>query len=434
MTARMPHPDDGTAASWSRSCAIARSAASAVALLMLFSASAFAAGKVSAKLQGPSIYDDGYRSESGPEAVGIQSSGVSAGRGWRGFASAAKAEATSEMSVNAVIMGTSRAFAEAEARSSSIQYVLRPPEGARFASGKIVIYGGLVGVNVEGSASLRIVLDVEAALSNGESRIKWADRTLKEQPGNESVEFYVAMPLPAALDSTRDIPLLIATVLEAAARIDPAADGSGQASWVRADDPGSLITGFEVLDSSGAQVRGFTMTGASGLVIPERAPPKPGNARAIEFYHRGHQNFFVTANPGEIASLDEGATDGWQRSGESFNVYTGSSAGTVGICRFYTDKFKPDFAHAYAAQGPECDALMKDPVWKYEGVVFFMPLPAADGTCPVGHRQVFRLYNDGMDGAPSHRLTTRTLTRLGMIADDWAPEGYGPGVAMCSPI
>ena len=128
-----------------------------------------------------------------------------------------------------------------------------------------------------------------------------------------------------------------------------------------------------------------------------------------------------------------GAIAGWQRTGESFNVYTGNSAGTVGICRFYTDKYLPDFSHAYAASGSECDALRKNPIWKYEGVVFFMPLPAANGTCLAGHRQVFRLYNNSSDGVPAHRLTVRVLSRLGMMKDDWTPEGSGPGVAMCSP-
>ena len=62
-----------------------------------------------------------------------------------------------------------------------------------------------------------------------------------------------------------------------------------------------------------------------------------------------------------------------------------------------------------------------------------MLLLVVDGMCPTGHHPVYRLYNNGMDGAPSHRLTTRMLTRLEMIADDWTPEGAGPGVAMCSP-
>lgn len=339
------------------------------------------------------------------------------------------------MSVSASIWGTSTAHARAEAANHAIRYVLRPPEGARFDAGKLVVYGGIGDADISGGkASLSFVLDVEAKFASGEPRVKWAEGTLKERPGGESLEFFVAMPLPSALDSTKAVDLVIGTGFEAAASIEADAGGNEQSAWVFAEDAGALITGFEVFDAAGKQVRGFTMTAAvSGLVVPERAPPKAGTARAIEFYHPQEQNFFVTANSEEIAMLDGGAIDGWLRTGQSFDVYLQGGAGTVPICRFYADKFAPDFAHVYVAAGTECDALLKNPAWKYEGIAFQMPLPAADGTCPAGHRPVYRLYNNGMDGAPSHRLTTRMLTRLEMIADDWTPEGAGPGVAMCSP-
>jgi hypothetical protein len=419
-----------------RTRACARRVALVAAMFALAAAGpALAAGKVYVQLWGPSIYADGAVSDSGAEAVAVRSYAETNGRTWRGFARAAKSEATDELSVYAGISGTSTANGSAEASNGAIRYVLRPPEGARFDAGKLVVYGGIGDADISGGASLRFVLDVEAKFANGESRPKWAEGTLKERPGGESLEFFVAVPLPAALDSTKDVDLVISTVYEAAARIEADAGGSEQAAWVFAEDAGRTITGFEVFDAAGKQVRGFAMTAAvSGLVIPERAPPKAGTARAIEFYHPQEQNFFVTANSEEIALLDGGAIDGWQRTGQWFDVYTQSVAGAVPICRFYADAFAPDFAHMYVASGTECDALRKNPDWKYEGIAFLMPLPAADGTCAAGHRPVYRLYNDGMDGAPSHRLTTRMLTRLEMIADDWTPEGAGPGVAMCSPL
>jgi hypothetical protein len=47
---------------------------------------------------------------------------------------------------------------------------------------------------------------------------------------------------------------------------------------------------------------------------------------------------------------------------------------------------------------------------------------------------VYRLYNNGQDGAPNHRYTTSLATRANMLNSGWISEGYGNfGVIMCSP-
>ena len=44
---------------------------------------------------------------------------------------------------------------------------------------------------------------------------------------------------------------------------------------------------------------------------------------------------------------------------------------------------------------------------------------------------LYRLYNDGMGGAPNHRYTTSLTVRAAMIEAGWIPEGSGIGVIGC---
>ena len=70
----------------------------------------------------------------------------------------------------------------------------------------------------------------------------------------------------------------------------------------------------------------------------------------------------------------------------------------------------------------------------FEGEVFFVAVPALDGTCPAGTNPVYRVYNNGQGAAPNHRYTTDLAVRNAMLAQAWIPEGYGPiGVIMCAP-
>jgi len=65
--------------------------------------------------------------------------------------------------------------------------------------------------------------------------------------------------------------------------------------------------------------------------------------------------------------------------------------------------------------------------------VFSAPLPAHNGECPAGTIPVYRLYNNGVGGAPNHRLITDANEFAQMLADGWIPEGHGIGVGFCSP-
>ena len=154
------------------------------------------------------------------------------------------------------------------------------------------------------------------------------------------------------------------------------------------------------------------------------APPpavQPGDQiTAVEYFHPGFGHYFVTAQPDEIAALDSGAFAGWFRTGTSFDVWT-SGTGLADVCRFFTAYFAPKSSHFYTAIGSECALVKNNPVWQYEKIAFKVALPQTDGTCPVG-MPLYRLYNNGMTGAPNHRYTAIPLVRDYMISQGFVLE------------
>lgn len=157
-------------------------------------------------------------------------------------------------------------------------------------------------------------------------------------------------------------------------------------------------------------------------------------ARVIEYYHAGFDHFFMTEIPNEIKLLDNGTFVGWTRTGLSFNVYVSGTPNTVEVCRFFSTAFGPKSSHFYTPFAPECAVVKQNPNWQFEGVVFNMILPNADASCPVGTKPLYRVYNDGMGGAPNHRQTTEFAVFAQMVSLGWTPEGAGVGVIACVPI
>ena len=161
-----------------------------------------------------------------------------------------------------------------------------------------------------------------------------------------------------------------------------------------------------------------------------------GTLPAIEYYYAAWNFYFVTAIPQEIAALDGGAFGGvWQRTGQQFNVYSTATApaGATTVWRFFSTTFSPKSSHFYTDIVSEYNSLLANANWQLEGPVFNTPPPAADGTCPAGSIPIYRLFNNGVGGAPNHRFTTDPNVRAQMIAAGWTPEGFGIGVVFCSP-
>ncbi len=166
------------------------------------------------------------------------------------------------------------------------------------------------------------------------------------------------------------------------------------------------------------------LTSASGSIVP-----------AIEYYYAAWNMYFVTAIPDEISKLDAGVFVGWERTGYQFNVYaiTGAPSSASTVYRFFSTTFAPKSSHFYTANVAEYNTLLTNPNWQLEGPVFNTPMPALDGTCPVGSIPIYRMYNNGMGGAPNHRFTTDVNVRAQMLGSGWIAEGAGIGVGFCSP-
>ena len=155
---------------------------------------------------------------------------------------------------------------------------------------------------------------------------------------------------------------------------------------------------------------------------------------AVEYFHSGFGHYFVTAAPQEIAALDADGSSGWSRTGDSFDVLELDSPGAARVCRFWSGPtYAPRSSHFHTSFDAECAQAKGDPKWRFEGEVFAMNLPGQSGTCPAGTVTLYRLYNNGQNGAPNHRYTTRPTIRTAMLAQGWTAEGAGVGVVGCLP-
>ena len=167
----------------------------------------------------------------------------------------------------------------------------------------------------------------------------------------------------------------------------------------------------------------------------------PATVNVVEYHHAAFDHYFITPVAAEIALLDAHAPpfQDWSRTGFSFNAYVnaGAPAGSVAICRFFNDHFAPKSSHFYAAHGFGCEATIAQfPDWGLEDdKLFNTMLPdATTGDCPAGTIPVYRMYNQGMGGAPNHRFVTSLAERQKMLDQGFVAEGAGPiGVGMCVP-
>jgi len=83
---------------------------------------------------------------------------------------------------------------------------------------------------------------------------------------------------------------------------------------------------------------------------------------AIEYFHADLDRYFITADPREIAVLDEGTIRGWARTGEHFPVFpadgiTGDYSGPV--CRLYGLPEAGLDSHFYSIDPDECAVVLE---------------------------------------------------------------------------
>ncbi|HEY5365921.1 MAG TPA: choice-of-anchor D domain-containing protein, partial [Casimicrobiaceae bacterium] len=157
----------------------------------------------------------------------------------------------------------------------------------------------------------------------------------------------------------------------------------------------------------------------------------------VEYYDATFNHYFITSDLTEIGLLGKPPFADWQPTGLTFNGYSKISppSGAVGICRFFNDHFLGTSTHFYAPHGFGCEATIADfPDWTLEdSQLFYAYVPDAAGNCQAGTIPVYRLYNNGMGGAPNHRFTISLAVRQTMLDKGYTPEGNGIGVGMCVP-
>jgi hypothetical protein len=156
---------------------------------------------------------------------------------------------------------------------------------------------------------------------------------------------------------------------------------------------------------------------------------------AVEYYYADWNFYFVTSLPAEISALDGGAFGGaWKRTGQTFTVWSDASSGALPTCRFFSTSFAPKSSHFYTPYAAECTVLESNPGWQFESIAFYLQLPDANGNCASGTVILYRLYNNGMGGAPNHRFTTDAATFSQMQVAGWTFEGDGrTGAFACVP-
>jgi len=179
----------------------------------------------------------------------------------------------------------------------------------------------------------------------------------------------------------------------------------------------------------------------------------------VEYYYPTLDDYFITADPREIAALDA-EVGGWVRTGLTFLAYSdpvAAPADASPVCRYYVLPQYGD-SHVYSADPAECALIgvRFGNAWVFESAaLFYIQLPdKATGACPVNTRPVYRFLNKA--NQVHHRylaeVDDRNCLYYGPDADvdlpsepdvctvtpgTWILEGYGTPpnqVVMCSPV
>ena len=161
-------------------------------------------------------------------------------------------------------------------------------------------------------------------------------------------------------------------------------------------------------------------------------PGSAAPATVVEYYNAALDHYFVTWQPAEQANLDAGNTPTrWNRTGQTFKVFTTAQTGTSPVCRYYIPPGLGD-SHFFGRGMIECDATgQKNPTFVLEEPNFmFVTLPTA-GVCPPGTTSIYRAFSNRTDA--NHRYMTDRAIRSQMVAAGWLAEGDGPDlVVMCA--
>lgn len=316
----------------------------------------------------------------------------------------------------------------------SLQVIFAPGVGGARSSTISIVDSGTpnpLTVNVSGTGGASA--PAQGNLT-GPGSAAFASQVLFTQSSPKTLTFRNSGTLPVSVtalssSNSAEFPLLASTcgvvapgaTCTASVAFNPSAAGSRAATLTIANDGATNPLSVK-LSGTGA---GATSGGGGTKVV------------VMEYYNASLGHYFITSNTGEIGLLGKPPFDAWQPTGLSFNAYAPANAptGTVGVCRFFNDHFLGVSTHFYAPHGLGCETTIASfPDWTLEDAqLFYASLPDTAGNCPAGQIPVYRLFNNGMGGAPNHRFTTDPTVRAQMLAQGYAPEGYGIGVGWCAP-
>jgi hypothetical protein len=145
--------------------------------------------------------------------------------------------------------------------------------------------------------------------------------------------------------------------------------------------------------------------------------------KVVEFYNPSLDHYFITAEPAEIAMLDQGIiVPGWQRTAFEFKSWAPGSAAGVAACRFFGTPGRGPNSHFFTIDANECTIVRANPDWTFEGLAF-QALPITLTICPADRAVIWRLYNNGIGGQANHRYLTSHSEIGDMIGRGWLLEG-----------
>jgi YVTN family beta-propeller protein len=181
-----------------------------------------------------------------------------------------------------------------------------------------------------------------------------------------------------------------------------------------------------VLDTASNTVTATVAVGNSPSAFGLFIGGLPQTVVAVEYYYADWNFYFETSFADEIAALDGGAFGGvFKRTGQTFMVWPETNPSASPTCRFFSTAFAPKSSHFYTPFASECAIVKTEPAWQFEAIAFYIQLAGLDGLCSGGTIPLYRLYNDGMGGAPNHRYTTSLAILNQMVAAGWIFEGNG---------
>lgn len=185
-------------------------------------------------------------------------------------------------------------------------------------------------------------------------------------------------------------------------------------------------------DHLGQYVTSLKFGASWDLDVQEPGPSWPGSVDAVmpvtEYFHEGFGHYFITADENEQVALDSRAFSGWEYPAipiaavpNKFGFWRAAD-GLQPICRFFSAAFAPKSSHFYTADASECEKVKANPDWEYEGIAGYVSVPQLPSLCTQGV-PLYRLYNNGHGGAPSHKYTTDATDVEIYSKQGWVAEG-----------